>query len=261
MNCKSQIIFQHIGQSGFFINFKNIKILIDPYLSNSVEELDSPDYKRLIPIPFLPNQSLDINWILITHEHLDHCDPQTLPLLNKYNPNAIFIGPPKVRKLLSEWGIPKSKILSSSKKPFNLGCELFLIAIPAAHPIISFDKNKEPNALGWLLQYQRKKIYLAGDTSVCDYLIKYLEKFKPFDIAVLPVNEDNYYKRKLGIIGNMSIREAFEFAEDINAKTLVPVHWDLFEVNSVSPTEIKAVYDSNREWKFELNLNIKKFAI
>ena len=59
----------------------------------------------------------------------------------------------------------------------------------------------------------------------------------------------------------MSIREAFEFAEDVNAKTLVPVHWDLFEVNSVSPTEIKAVYESNRKWKFELNLNIKNFSI
>lgn len=261
MNCKSQIIFQHIGQSGFFINFEDIKILIDPYLSNSVEELESPDYKRLIPIPFLPNQLKDINWILITHEHLDHCDPHTLPLLNKYNPNAIFIGPSRVRMLLSEWGIPKNKIIPSSKNQLNLGSELFLTAIPAAHPNISFDKNKEPNALGWMLQYQSKKIYFAGDTSVCNYLIKYLAKFKPIDIAVLPVNEDNYYKRKLGIIGNMSIREAFEFAEDISAKTLVPVHWDLFEVNSVSPTEIKAVYESNRKWKFELNLNIKKFSI
>lgn len=261
MNYNSEIIFQHIGQSGFFINFKNIKILIDPYLSNSVEELDSPDYKRLIPIPFLPSQLRNINWILITHEHLDHCDPQTLPLLYQYNPDAIFIGPSKVRNLLSKWGIPKNNIKASSKKPFNLGCELFLNAIPAAHPTITYDKNKEPNALGWLLQYKTKKIYLAGDTSVTDYLIKYLEKFKPINIAILPVNEDNFYKRKLGIIGNMSIREAFEFAEDVDAKTLVPVHWDLFEVNSVSPTEIKAVYESNRKWKFELNLNIKKFSI
>tara|TARA_Y100001933_G_C19000637_1_gene564476 strand:+ start:1807 stop:2592 length:786 start_codon:yes stop_codon:yes gene_type:complete len=261
MNSNSEIIFQHIGQSGFFINFKSIKILIDPYLSNSVEELDSPDYKRLIPIPFLPSQLKDINWILITHDHLDHCDPQTLPLLYKHNPNAIFIGPSKVRKLLSKWGIPDTKIRASSKKTVNLGFGLFLNAIPAAHPIISYDKKKEPNELGWLLQYKEKKIYLSGDTSVCDYLIKYLEKFKPIDIAILPVNEDNFYKRKLGIIGNMSIREAFEFAEDINAKILVPVHWDLFEVNSVSPSEIKAVYESNRKWKFKLNLNIKKFSI
>ena len=105
MNSNSEIIFQHIGQSGFFINFKSIKILIDPYLSNSVEELDSPDYKRLIPIPFLPSQLKDINWILITHDHLDHCDPQTLPLLYKHNPNAIFIGPSKVSKLLSSENI------------------------------------------------------------------------------------------------------------------------------------------------------------
>ena len=63
-----------------------------------MEELDSPDYKRLIPIPFLLSQ-LRNKLILITHEHLDHCDPQTLPLYTNIT-NAIFIGPSKVRNLL-----------------------------------------------------------------------------------------------------------------------------------------------------------------
>ena len=52
----------------------------------------------------------------------------------------------------------RMKIKASSKKPFNLGSELFLNAIPAAHPLITYDKNKEPNALGWLLQYKTKKM-------------------------------------------------------------------------------------------------------
>ena len=34
-------------------------------------------------------------------------------------------------------------------------------------------------------------------------------------------------------------KRSFEFAEDISTKTLVPVHWDLFEVNSVHQLKLK----------------------
>ena len=50
----SEIIFQHIGQSGFFINFKNIKILIDPleideseYHSGIIFKVYSSNFKEL----------------------------------------------------------------------------------------------------------------------------------------------------------------------------------------------------------------------
>ena len=42
----------------------------------------------------------------------------------------------------------------------------------------------------------------------------------------------------------MSVREAFNFAEELNVKTLVPLHWDMFRVNSVSVGEMELVYDS-----------------
>ena len=51
----------------------------------------------------------------------------------------------------------------------------------------------------------------------------------------------------------MSIREAFQLAEETKVKTLIPVHWDMFKVNSVSPDEIKSVY-SFYDWSFEMSL-------
>ena len=88
-----------------------------------------------------------------------------------------------------------------------------------------------------------------------------MKKFNPIDIAFLPVNEDNFYRRKRGIVGNMSIREAFQFAIDINIKKLVPVHWDLFEANSVSPDEIKAVFNHLDELPFDLIMSINDLSI
>jgi hypothetical protein len=55
----------------------------------------------------------------------------------------------------------------------------------------------------------------------------------------------------MGIVGNMSIREAFGLAAEVGIEQVVPVHWDMFVVNSTSPKEIEAVYEST-SWQFEL---------
>lgn len=52
----------------------------------------------------------------------------------------------------------------------------------------------------------------------------------------------------------MSIREAFGLADELNIKTVFPVHWDLFDVNSTLIDEIKAVY-KGYSWKFDLTFS------
>ena len=96
-----RIPVQFLGQSGWEINFPSAVIYIDPYLSNSVEELDAPDLIRLKAIPFLPSSVCDADFILITHDHLDHFDPLTLLDIAKSSPTAQFIGlKPVIKKLI-----------------------------------------------------------------------------------------------------------------------------------------------------------------
>ena len=242
-----------LGQSGLLINYLKKKILVDPYLSNSVEELDSSTIKRLIKIPFKPEDLKNINLVLITHHHLDHCDPMTIPKIYENNPNAFFAGPMPVIKLLKKWGVKNENIISIKDLPFKLDPNLLISSIPAAHPKLTKSIDGTPEAVGWILRNKNKVIYIAGDTSVHQDVLNELKKFNVIDLAYLPVNEDNFFRRKAGIIGNMSIREAFQLAEETNIKTVIPVHWDMFKVNSVTPDEIKSVY-SFYKWNFEMLL-------
>ena len=189
--------------------------------------------------------------ILITHEHLDHCDPHTLPILAEVNPEAIFVGPHAVRKLLRSWGIEKKRIIPSTLCELNLSKKISVQAVPAAHPKIRFDINGQPQTVGYFFKTSNHNLYLAGDTSVCEELLTYLKEIGPIDYALLPVNEDNYFRRRQGIIGNMSIREAFELATETGIKNVAPVHWDMFEANSTTPSEIDAVYSAYK-WPFKL---------
>jgi L-ascorbate 6-phosphate lactonase len=252
--------FEHLGQTGLKIDAVSTCVLVDPYLSHSVQELDAPDLVRLVPIAYSPSSLHEVNWVLITHEHMDHCDPHTIPVLAEASPQARFVAPEPVRRQLKEWGIASERILAATSEWIELGSDLRVRAVPAAHPRILIGQDGQPKAVGYLLERFGKRVWVAGDTSVCEELIHCLQDLSPIHTALLPVNEDNFFRRRRGIVGNMSVREAFELAAEVEIKQVVPVHWDLFEINSTNPNEIEAVYRAYN-WPFKLVMNVEVISL
>lgn len=231
-----------LGQSGCRLIFPGATLYLDPYLSNSVQELDAPDLERLQPIPFVPESITDADWVLITHEHIDHCDPHTIPKLAAASPQAHFICPQPVVEILAGWGIDRDRIVLAEEQWADLVSGLRVCAVPAAHP----ETERNPDGLlryvGYLVEHAGRRIYLAGDTSARQEIIDALLDHGPIHTAFLPVNERNFFRERRGIIGNMSVREAFQFAEEINARQVVAVHWDMFAANAVDPDEIRLLH-------------------
>lgn len=242
-----------LGQSGWKLSFPDATVYVDPYLSNSVAELESPDLERLVPIPVSPGSVTDADWVLLTHKHIDHCDPHTIPQLAVSSPHGRFIAPQPVLDILSDWGIDECRLELAKESWLNLNPEVKIRATPAAHPKIIRDKDGNLEAVGYLLELQGKRIYIAGDTFVHEEVLETLISEGPVHTAILPVNEHNFFRARRGIIGNLSVYEAFQFAEEIGAKQLVPVHWDMFAENAVDPDEIRFIYERKKP-AFELLL-------
>ena len=248
---------EYLGQSGLKFNHKDNCILVDPYLSNSVQEIDSSDLKRKVSIIYKPEEIRNVSFILFTHEHIDHCDPHTVPIIAENNPDAKFIGPFPVREELKKWNIENSRIIDLKDSQIDLGNGIKALPVPAAHPKIVISNDGFPKAIGWLIEHHNHRIYIAGDTSVNQEIINFLKNLPNINLAILPVNEDNFFRRRRGIIGNMSIREAFHLADELKIKKLFPVHWDMFDCNSALPEEIKVIY-KGYNWKFKLIKNISE---
>jgi L-ascorbate 6-phosphate lactonase len=213
-----------LGQSGCKISFPGAICYFDPYLSNSVQELVANDLERLVPIPFLPESVGNADWVFITHDHMDHCDPLTLPKLAQASPQARFLAPQCVIDMLLAWGISVDRIQRAEETWVDLGTDLKARAIPAAHPEIARDAQGNLRQVGYLLDYNGRRIYLAGDTFVRQEILDTLIAEGPIHTAFLPVNEHNFFNERCGIIGNLSVREAFQFAEEIGVKQVVAVH-------------------------------------
>lgn len=261
MTSNSSIPVQMLGQSGCRLSFPQTTVYLDPYLSNSVQELDAPDIVRQIPIPFAPEKVNDANWVLVTHAHIDHCDPHTLPNLAKASPQARFIGPAGVVNILLGWGISADRVYRASEEWQPLGPELRIRAVPAAHPEIERDANGNLSCLGYVIEYAGNCIYLAGDTFAKQEIIDALVSIGPIHTAFLPVNEHNFFRGRRGIIGNMSVREAFQLATEISATQVVAVHWDMFAVNSVDPEEIRFIHQRLKpNFKLLINPSELRFA-
>jgi L-ascorbate metabolism protein UlaG (beta-lactamase superfamily) len=237
-----RILVQMLGQSGCRLGLPGATVYLDPYLSNSVQELDAPDLARQVPIPYPPESVIDADWVLITHGHIDHCDPHTLPTLAKASPQARFVGPAPVVAKLKSWGIAATRIELASEAWFDLMPNLRILTIPAAHPEIERDVAGNLACVGYLIDYTGQKLYLAGDTSAKQEIIDALVANGPVHTAFLPVNEHNFFRGRRGIIGNMSVREAFQFAREISARQVVAVHWDMFAINAVDPDEIRLIH-------------------
>ena len=234
---------KYLGQSSLKISAAGQNIYTDPYFSHWVEEKEGPEFARQLPIPLQPEAVTDAHWVLISHDHWDHCDLKTLKPLAEASPQARFVGPAHIKSILLDAGIiDAQRFVPVEERWMELGPQLRLRAIPAAHPTIE-RRQGHLAACGFVLESQDKRLYFAGDTSPHHEILEALEQCGPIQVACLPVNEKNYFKDQRGIIGNMTLREAFEMARLMKAETVLPLHWDMFTPNSVFRQEIELVYE------------------
>lgn len=231
-----------LGQAGFRFDFNGTILFIDPYLSDRVERMEGARLKRLRPAPCRPDQITDASYVLISHEHMDHCDIDTLLPLSKASPSCRFVGPNAVVGYLKDEGIPVDRLIVANRMPLEIGAGISIVPVPAAHKVMEEDFEGFLRYLGYVICWKGKHYLHTGDTCVHASLIERVRASGPIDVALLPVNECNYFRDRAGIIGNMSIREAFNFAEEIGAKTVIPMHYDMFEPNQAYREEIEIIY-------------------
>ena len=91
-----------LGQAGLLFDNGRTKIMVDPYLSNSVAKVN-PLNDRRVPI----DESLfeitpDV--MIFTHDHLDHYDPETAPRFLTKQGRMTVLAPSSVWQKARQYG-------------------------------------------------------------------------------------------------------------------------------------------------------------
>ena len=201
------MIIRYLGQSGYILKTKNSEIIIDPYLSDSVNRVAGRP--RLLPIPTDP-KDISCDAVICTHEHLDHLDPDTV---SKIKPDQLFITTNKGKEKLHE--LEKNNVMAISEGDSVRIGDFEITAVFADHTVEAF---------GLIVKADGKVLYFSGDTLYSEKLFD-IAKYRP-DITFICIN---------GRLGNMNVNEALSVAKNIGAKLNAPNHYDMFASNSENP--------------------------
>lgn len=221
-----------LGQSGFLLQWNGKRILLDPYLSDSLTKkyatTDKP-HTRMSEQVIKPELLKNISIVTSSHNHTDHLDAETLIPVLKNNPSIKFIIPEANREFVAV------RVKCSKEFPTGLNDkrsvkvdEFIFHGIPARHNEIERDENGNSKYMGYVVEFGKFKIYHSGDTLWFDEMVDLLKPFQ-VDVALLPVN-GNKPERK--VAGNLDVKEAVELAKAINAKYVIPCHYDMFSFNT-----------------------------
>lgn len=210
------------GHSTFLLNFSGKIILVDPVFSGSAAPF-SFLVKRFQP-PVLKLEELPkIDFIVISHDHYDHLDMETMKFFAKKENK--FLTPLGVGSHLVGWGVQRSRITELDWWQQTSIDGIEFIATPAQHFSGRgvFDGNKTLWA-SWILRNASHNIYFSGDSGYDTHFKDIGDKYGPFDIAFLENGQYNEKWRAVHQLPEESVQAYF----DLKAKRFFPVHWGMF---------------------------------
>lgn len=231
-----------LGQAGFWIETGAHRILIDPYLSDSLARKYAGhrnNHCRMMPPPVLPDDLPAPDIVLITHAHTDHMDPDTLGPLARRFPALPFVVPAAQLATARRRIGPDARLIAvdagQSLSPLT---GLRLIVLPAAHEALERDTEGRHYFLGYAIRSGGSCIFHPGDTIPFAGQLD-LVRALAADIALFPVNGRDEARLAAGIPGNFTLAEAISLAHDAGIPFLIPHHFGMFAFNTVDEAQIE----------------------
>ncbi len=187
--------FTFIKHGSLLIEYDRIHIYLDPVS-------DYADYSKL------PKA----DYIFITHEHADHCDPKAIDALEKTG-TKLYLNAAAYEKVKKGTVVKNGEEIKVRKAENDTGNPLFSVEVVPAYNITVGREQYHPKGVGngYVFSFGNKRVYVAGDTEA----IPEMTELKNVAIAFLPVNQPY----------TMTPEQAAKAARMFNPKILYPYHY------------------------------------
>ncbi len=220
------------GHSSYLIKSKGITVLVDPVFSGNASPVSF--FGKAFPGSnvYSVEDMPDIDMLVLSHDHYDHLDYLTIkkliPRVKKFY-TALGVG-----AHLERWGVPADKIVEFDWWESNhVAADIDMTAVPARHFSGRSLARGKTLWTAFVLKLHGYSLYLGGDSGYGKHFKEIGTKYGPFDLAILECGQ--YGKDWPNI--HMFPEEVATAAQDLHAKTVLPVHWAKFSLAMHSWTE------------------------
>lgn len=219
-----QLTLSWLGHATVLINFFGVWILTDPALRARVGVRVGPltfGPKRYVAPALRTSELPPLDFILLTHAHMDHLDVGTLRRVRRdvtvvtAAATADLLTPMRFRVAEMGWG--ESTEFDTSHG--GLSIEAFRVQHWGAR--MRHDVHRGFN--GYVLERQGRRICIAGDTARTNFTGV---GRKPTDVMVVPIGAYNPW-----IASHCTPEQAVEMANQARAQFVVPVHHQTFRLS------------------------------
>ena len=237
-----------VGHATFVVQWSGQVVITDPLFSQRAAVV-----KRKNPPAFGPSALPDGFIVLISHNHYDHLDSDSLEALL---PRAsLVLCPLGLADWLKDLGAQDVRELDWWQS-VEVGGTRFT-SLPVQHWSRRFGQSYNQTLwCSWLMERSGQKIYYGADSG---YFVGYREfgkRFPNIDLALLPMGA--YYPRWFMHYAHMNLAEMIRAFEDLGARAMVPMQWGVLPLGDEPPAyprlELEKYLEQHPEFKNRVKL-------
>lgn len=219
------------GHSSYLMNLSGKKILVDPvFYQGSPVSFINKMFKGTDV--YKPADMPDIDFLVISHDHWDHLDYQTVKELEprvKHVVTGLGVG-----EHFEYWGYPIEKIIELDWwESADLGDGFKTTATPARH---FSGRDLHQNKTLWasfIFKTPKRTVWIGGDTGYGPHFAKIGERFPGIDLAILENGQYNKDWAQIHTLPEFLVKEI----QELNATRYMTVHHSRFCLSRHSYTE------------------------
>jgi N-acyl-phosphatidylethanolamine-hydrolysing phospholipase D len=231
--CK-EVSITWVAHATVLIQMGGLNILTDPHFSERTFAVQFMGPKRKVPLSVSLPELPRIDLVLISHNHYDHLDTNTVKALQaQAGGPPIFAVPLGVDLWFKDLGITNVEHFDWWNSKALLGVDLHFV--PAQHwsSRSPFDRNASLWG-GWVIKEKAnagsvgQSLYFAGDTGMSRDFQDIGARFNGFDFSLIPVGA--YEPRWFMADQHVNPEEAVQIHKDVKSKWSLGIHWGTFEL-------------------------------
>ena len=215
------------GHSAVLMRMNGKTLLVDPMLG--------PDTTPIAPIPTkrfskntlqLIDEFPEIDLLLLTHDHYDHLDFDSIQKLKpKTKKYFVALG---VKRHLVRWGVSPDLITEFDWWENQVFENINITFTPTRH-FSGRGLTDRVKSLwgGWVFKTEKENIWFSGDGGYGEHFKEVGKRLGPFDFGLMECGQYNEEWRSIHLFPD----EAVQAALDAGVKKAMPVHWAGFSLS------------------------------
>ena len=213
-----------LGHATFFLRLNGVQIITDSVFYNL-----SGVVKRHSEMPCEISDLKNIDYVLLSHGHRDHCDRRSLKELYAVSQFELLTGL-NIGKLVSGW-LPALSYQEAGwyQQYANLKSGLKITYLPTQHWSNRYPWDLNETLWGsMMIETGNKNIFFGGDSGYSSYPKQIAKLFPSIDVAMIGIGAytPDYMMQDV----HTSPQEAVQVIHDLGAKHFIPMHYGTYDL-------------------------------